>query len=541
MTTGISIAGASRRQILISLLLLTLVTLAVRVPLLNLPLERDEGEYAYIAWRMGHHELPYRDWFDQKPPGIFWVYRAALALPLDPVCAVHLMGLLFALDAAVALFFLAGRFLPWFWALAAGTLFSLLLADPLMLGPAANTETFMLLPLLLSQLVFFSATDSGRRRAFFWTGVLVGIATVFKQVAGVNWFLLLALFPVFYARERRARRTLDFAAWSAAGAGAVWAVIGGYFLLRHGFPDFLYNVFTHNFEYVAAMPAAARWENCRQTLGRLAEDQTWVWLFALAGLAALAWTRQFRALLFLAGWLGSSLLAVSVSGYFFPHYFQQALPALCLAAGAGGALIGRLEVFRKMPPWLLRTMTVALLAGPVAAALYPYLGRYSATETLDRMYPNNRFAAMPDLARRVAAVTRPEDKVYVFGAEPEVLFYARRVSASRYIFLLPLYGPYAGAKEKQAAAAAEIERNHPAAIFYRSFGLMRVPGSEQFLTHWTDAYAASQFQPDTLLLEDSSGQISQVTGLAGQTNADLAGSTVIAQIYVRQEHGERDK
>ena len=53
---------------------------AIRAPYLSVPLERDEGEYAYIAQRIGHGEIPYRDSFDQKPPGVFAVYWLALRL-----------------------------------------------------------------------------------------------------------------------------------------------------------------------------------------------------------------------------------------------------------------------------------------------------------------------------------------------------------------------------------------------------------------------------------------------------------------------------
>ena len=90
---------------ILSVAIIIFLTAAIRVPLLNIPFERDEGEYAYIAWRLGHHELPYRDWIDQKPPGIFWVYRLALNLPLDPIRSVHFMGLLFSAASACALFF----------------------------------------------------------------------------------------------------------------------------------------------------------------------------------------------------------------------------------------------------------------------------------------------------------------------------------------------------------------------------------------------------------------------------------------------------
>jgi hypothetical protein len=78
----------------LSVAIIVFVTAMLRVPLLDIPLERDEGEYAYIAWRLGHHELPYRDWVDQKPPGIFWTYATALKLPVDPIRSIHAMGLL---------------------------------------------------------------------------------------------------------------------------------------------------------------------------------------------------------------------------------------------------------------------------------------------------------------------------------------------------------------------------------------------------------------------------------------------------------------
>ena len=54
-----------------------LAVVALRTPLMDLPLERDEGDYAYAAWRMTFGEWPYVDVFNQKPPGVFFAYRAA--------------------------------------------------------------------------------------------------------------------------------------------------------------------------------------------------------------------------------------------------------------------------------------------------------------------------------------------------------------------------------------------------------------------------------------------------------------------------------
>ena len=158
---------------------LILITAAVRIPLLNVPFERDEGEYAYIAWRLGHNELPYRDWVDQKPPAIFWVYRAALTLPLEPIRAVHFAALLFAAASGCALFLLARRLMNQFWAFMAAALFTLLSADPFAQGTAANTEVFMLLPLILAQIAFLKVADNPRNVLLIIVcGALTGIAIV---------------------------------------------------------------------------------------------------------------------------------------------------------------------------------------------------------------------------------------------------------------------------------------------------------------------------------------------------------------------------
>ena len=146
---------------LATVLAIALGAVAMRAPLFDLPLERDEGEYAYIAWRLGAGETPYLDWFDQKPPGVFFAYRAALALPGDPVVAIRAVAALFCAGSAVALFALVRALLG--SAAAAGVaalLYVFLSADPLLQGPIANTEIFMapwiLAAALLSLRVFGS-------------------------------------------------------------------------------------------------------------------------------------------------------------------------------------------------------------------------------------------------------------------------------------------------------------------------------------------------------------------------------------------------
>src|SRR6188472_1739426 len=56
------------------LLALAGALLIVRLPSLVQPMGPDQGLYAYVGERIRHGELAYRDAWDQKPPGIHYVY-----------------------------------------------------------------------------------------------------------------------------------------------------------------------------------------------------------------------------------------------------------------------------------------------------------------------------------------------------------------------------------------------------------------------------------------------------------------------------------
>src|SRR5690348_4867189 len=70
----------------VAVLLAMTVAVLMRLPALRLPLERDEGAYAYIANLWLHGGLPYRDVFDHKPPLLYLLYMppvlAGVSLPL---------------------------------------------------------------------------------------------------------------------------------------------------------------------------------------------------------------------------------------------------------------------------------------------------------------------------------------------------------------------------------------------------------------------------------------------------------------------------
>jgi 4-amino-4-deoxy-L-arabinose transferase-like glycosyltransferase len=509
---------------------IVLITAALRIPFLDLPFERDEGGYAYIASRLDAHELPYRDWIDQKPPGIFWIYRAALTLPLESVRAVHLVAILVSAASSCALFFLARRFVSSFWAFSASAAFALFSADPFIEGTAANTEIFMLLPLLLSQIVFLRVLDKTSHRIVLIVlcGALIGIATIFKQVAAVNWPLLIGLFPILIASEDRWRRTVRFGAWLTLGVLTVWWVVAVYFWWHDALTQFLSTAFAYNFEYVSSLNWTDRWRLSSETLTRLAHSELFLWILSATGLVAAFYRRENISLLFVGGWIAASLVAVGASGYFFPHYFQQLLPPLILAAVIGAQWLEQSRRWRNI--WIPRLLLTVILVALSLRASWPFWFAYSPAEAAQKIYPGDFVADMRKIAARVAELTSSDRRVFVFGAEPEVFFYAHRVSATRYIFIFPLYGLHRQVHERQIAAIAEIEKAVPAAAVYLPNARFFGRDTDQSFTTWALSYLEQNFTPDTWLVAESG----TVAGMISSQISPAPPPNTIGAIFVRK-------
>ena len=82
-----------------------LASLLARMGSLNLPLDRDEGEYATLAmaWLQGHG-IPYRDFLEQKPPLAVLLYAPPQWLGFASVTALRLTVLCWQ-GLATGLFF----------------------------------------------------------------------------------------------------------------------------------------------------------------------------------------------------------------------------------------------------------------------------------------------------------------------------------------------------------------------------------------------------------------------------------------------------
>jgi hypothetical protein len=433
---------------------------ALRAPVADLPFERDEGGYAYIAQRWLAGDVPYRDTFDQKPPGVFAFYAAAIELGGATPAAVRWGAQLATIAALGALVWIGARlFSPAVGVAAAfaGALFS---ADPGWLGNAVNTEQLALAPLSFGALC---ALVAGRQRRLVFSlavGVLGGIALLLKPVTAP-----IVAFEIATA-GLLARRPLAHGMVAFLGIAAMLAPVALYFAAHGAGPAFLDAVVWNNLAYAsdARLADYPRYFaiQFRPTLFALGP----LYVAALAAPLALLGVARPQAgtprrLAWVAAWFAVSLPAIAAGGYFRQHYFALALPPLALLAAVGLDAIGRIAfgahaIARGFAP----VAALSLVAHGVATSWW-YYGPARHEDRLHRIYGSNPFPEAPALGAWIAAHSASDERVFVYGSEPELLFYAGRESASRYVYVYPLTMPLPAAAARQEEALGEFDAARP--------------------------------------------------------------------------------
>jgi len=69
--------------------LVLLLVFFIRLRLLATPLERDEGEYAYMGQLLLQGILPYIEAYNMKFPGIYFIYAIVLAIFGEESSSIH--------------------------------------------------------------------------------------------------------------------------------------------------------------------------------------------------------------------------------------------------------------------------------------------------------------------------------------------------------------------------------------------------------------------------------------------------------------------
>ena len=407
----------------------------------------DETIHAAAARTLLDGGVMYRDAVDQRTPLTYYAMAAVFAVcGTNNLWAVHaaLAGIIVLTGAGLCL--LAGRARHAGVGMAAAFAFAALSTNLFYPGDAfaAETEWYAILFTTWGAWLFWGALAAARFRSALAAGALFGLAFLSKQPAALDLLAPLAV-TAWLASARRwepaaARRV---AAGLVGGFAAVTGAALAYFAVHGALGDLIFYTWTYNIRFYGPEVATLdRILSPVQLVEMFRQEYPLALLAAAAALVVLGVRLvQFRPTeedraelpwrLYVVVWTVTSLAGAASSGRGYAHYFIQCLPPISLLAGwaltAAAAWVQRRWTVDTAP---LRRLGLAVCVLPLlalAASLVtgPLAGRRSPAPPAD---PALRAAAF------MRTHTAADERIFVWGYNPDIYLYANRKPASRFLY-----------------------------------------------------------------------------------------------------------
>ncbi len=178
-----------RKGILISLFLIFF--LLPKIGYITEPMmDWDEGVYQTAAFYIVNGYLPYRDFFEQKPPLIYYFYALCIKI-YDSFISFRIAYFLIFFFTEVFLYLISRLYLNEFFSLFSVFLFSISTSS--FWASSFNGEQLFLLPLLISIYLFLKGSEE--KRIYFYIAGIMAALVFFIKYNG-----LIIIFPIFFLK-----------------------------------------------------------------------------------------------------------------------------------------------------------------------------------------------------------------------------------------------------------------------------------------------------------------------------------------------------
>lgn len=519
---AIPLPSESLKQNLI-LVALCLLPVLIYLPAMGSPFERDEGVYATIAQGVLDGKVPYRDLFDNKPPLVYAWYAFSFLLFGESVFAPRLIAAFLLSLTTLCIFTQARMLFSKEVAYIAAGLFAVSTGLPFV-ALHANTEAYMLLPMVASLLAFTMGMRREKLGWFLLAGALGGVAIMTKQVAVWNLLALVAVATYWKWRSTGISwRTGMPGATVLAGSVVSMGLITLPFIINGSMDDLFYANVSYNWVYLNVLDNTARALNLLHGSLYFAAVAAPLVVGAVLGLLTLfrrlrQWAWVDHLLVF---WLAASLVGVASGGRFFPHYFLQLMPALAILTAV--VIYDRWRTLELRPLWKPAAVGVAfLLVVSIGTNTVMWLApRQAEQRVAESVYTQKQWEeAAAVVGAYLARNTEPDEPIFNFGREAGVYFEADREPAVRYFTDWPFWWEdrtlYETIKELRETKPVFIVDSVQQPL-YEDMSDYSAPAFRSFLSDNYEYVGRLQFA-DIYRLRDDSGAASELEFLAPESD-----------------------
>jgi 4-amino-4-deoxy-L-arabinose transferase-like glycosyltransferase len=452
---------AARASVVVSLLAAAVIAIFfVRLAGVVEPIGPDQGVYLTIVWGLRRGLRLYRDLWEQKPPGIYLIYRLGLSVFGERMATAFWLDYAASALTTLVLFDLGRRLVSLKFGALVAAIYAFASLPPVRYPLGGFLERSVTEPFIVvfAAAAAWSAAMAISRDGKRWpcaAGLLIGMAAVFKQTALIYW----PAFTIWTWLSTDVRRARRFAIYSGIGA-AIAPILAVVWLWSQGvLQDAYVATIEYNMAYLAVggqTTAGTLDKFAHEVWRRMKTDEVWALGTLSATIAVYAWWRRRttapRVASLGALWLAATLIATAANGprTFSQYFIPSLLPlSLCsawlvrealawngarrIAAFAGIAALTMLMLTRSGSLGRGISMTTwdaQHLFGRTDREAYLQRFQSKSSRAFSAMY-NERLAAY------IRTRTAPDERIFVFGMSAGTYFLSGRLPATKFLWAYP--------------------------------------------------------------------------------------------------------
>jgi hypothetical protein len=452
---------------LVFLTIICAVVVLIRLNFIHMPFERDEGAYSYYGQLILDGKTPYVDFYETKPPGLFYIY-ALLELTFGKsVEALHAAGIVLNLLTTIFVFLIGKALMDRSTGVISAASFALLSLAKSISGFTVQAEHSVVLFSVIGAWLLLKALQTEKWPYFFVSGAFVAIAAMIKQ-NGIFFVACLGItliakyvFQKPFLRKLLLRNGIIFTSGIASIVATFTAIIAG----QKALPELWKWAYTMPRVYTSQVTLQERMQFFSGRFGNFFHDHPALIVIAIAGCFLTLWNnirllKKFFVILFLL----LSFAAISPGFWFYNHYFLLLTPALALCVGSAFYTVTSFLAKQTSPGTasLIAAIVFVFILVQNIEANETYYFKPDYTRILREVYGLNPFPEAWEISSVLKNRTKEGDIIGVLGGEPQVFIYTGRRGPSPHDMAILLYGG-AGirSQEWQDAYIADVEKAKP--------------------------------------------------------------------------------
>ena len=484
----------------ISLFTILLIIALLRFSFLEVPLERDEGAYAYIAQLLLDGIAPYTQAYSLYFPGIFIIYALTFLVFGQTIFAIHFCLLIANLVTIVFIYLIGKRLFDSLTGIISGATFGLLGLNPHAQGLFSHGEPFTMLFICTGVYILLLGINSNKKFLFIWSGIFFGLGLLIKQnilvFASLPFIYLCFIF--FKSSDQNKQFWRDALLFYIYGYFIPLTIFFIFCLITKSWSQMFFWTFIMPSEMTPPASIIRIIEQFKILTPPIIKSSSLFFSFSFIGLLTPLWNSKLRpGTYFIILFLFISFFTMCISFYLRAHYFIYLFPSIALLTGVGFSSI--YVLIKKIP--LIKTNKLVIIGLVLLFFSYSILSQkkflfQTSTIMVSRsIYGGNPFPESLIIADYVKKHSSPEDKIAILGSEPQILFYADRVSASKHIFTYYLMGNHPHALTMQKEVMTDIELTKPPILINVVIptSWLFQKDSKSMLFHWLDDFVSKNY------------------------------------------------